>query len=457
VTTRTPLSVREFAPAHGIYLRRPLPHDTYDRHITDGGIAGLRKVATRGLPALLAAGALAVAGASTFGRSSTASAITKPHNTPCGYVAAGKDATAKLQVVGSQMQDTLGRVITPYGISIVGGPETFHFAKAERQTRAQIIAAARYWHANTQRIQVSENVLFQKTPGYGYNRPFLLQVDRLICTILKLHEIPVLNNNPMFTGNEPQPRPVSVRFWEFMARRYRALPVIYDLFNEPRLSKDPVTKAKLAVDHVWQLWQDGGTVGGAQYVGMQRLVDAIRIKARAQNVIWVEGPYLSGKIELFPQHLLKGSNLVYAFHKGSIGEGTTRVEHIRALALLGIPLVDGEWSQFASPVRPWECLPHAPQWVPQFLTDLKQLNIGLIAWSLQPGALVAGVDGQDTVHDGNDTRYTTNPARLALPNTFKSNYGCTQEALGQGFGAQIQSYFQQTSRPIPPELFPRFR
>lgn len=418
----------------------------------------MRKAASRALPALLVAGALAFAGASTFGRSSTAAAIQKPHNTPCGYVAAGKDATAKLQVVGTQMQDTLGHVITPYGISIVGGPETFHFADAEGQTRAQIIAAARYWHANTQRIQVSENVLFsQKTPGYSYNRPFLMQVDRLICTILKLHEIPVLNNNPMFTGNQPQPRSVSVKFWEFMARRYRDLPVIYDLFNEPRLSTEPRTQAELALNHVWRLWQNGGSVAGVEYVGMQQLVDAIRVTARAQNVIWVEGPYLSGKIDLFPQYLLKGSNLVYAFHKGSIGEGTPRLESIRALALLGIPLMDGEWSQFASPVRPWECLGHAPDWVAQFLSGLRQLNIGMIAWSLQPGALVAGVAGQDTVHDGNDTRYTTDPARLALPNSYKSTYGCTHEALGQGFGAQIQSYFQQYSQPMPAELFPRFR
>ena len=84
------------------------------------------------------------------------------------------------------------------------------------------------------------------------------------------------------------------------------------------------------------------------------------------------------------------------------------------------------------------------------------MPIGLIAWSLQPGALVRGPAGVDSVEDGNDFRFTQNPYDLAVPTVMKPRYGCNNASRGQGAGALVQDFFAQTQMPVPPNLVPRF-
>jgi hypothetical protein len=79
----------------------------------------------------------------------------------------------------------------------------------------------------------------------------------------------------------------------------------------------------------------------------------------------------------------------------------------------------------------------------------------MLAWSLQPGALVKGQDGVDTVHDGNDWRYTTNARDLAQPTEMKSSYGCNSRARGQGVGRLVMDYFAEYSQRPPTTLFPK--
>ena len=94
--------------------------------------------------------------------------------------------------------------------------------------------------------------------------------------------------------------------------------------------------------------------------------------------------------------------------------------------------------------------------VPRFFSFLRRAQIGLIAWSLQPGALVHGQSGVDTINDGNDFRFTTNPFDLATPNVMKRGYGCNSASRGQGAGALVQQFFAQSYMPAPVTLLPRF-
>jgi hypothetical protein len=192
---------------------------------------------------------------------------------------------------------------------------------------------------------------------------------------------------------------------------------------------------------------------------MQTVVDAIR-KSGAGNVIWVEEPYYlfprQRRTDLLPEHLLQGSNIVYAFHKSTLERDSVSWRMVRAVMARGIPLVDGEWSQFAATDRPWECLNGAYTSAPGYLAFLRAFPIGLLAWSLQPGALVKGSPGKDTVHDGNDWRYTEDPRRLKTPNAMKPGYGCNAASRGQGVGRLVNEYFARYSAPPPAALFPKF-
>jgi hypothetical protein len=211
---------------------------------------------------------------------------------------------------------------------------------------------------------------------------------------------------------------------------------------------------------VWQMWEGGGTLSDTPYVGMQTLVDEIRVKQGVRNIIWAEEPYTylmspRSHMDLLPTHLLNGTDIVYAFHKANMSAGSPWLKALRDLSHHGIPLVDSEWSQYAATKRPWECSPEAYTRAPRYLAFLKHLDIGLIAWSLQPGVLVAGPAGHDTVHDGNDTRYTTDPATLSKPSVLEPTYGCDEQSLGQGAGALVKRYFAHYSRRLPTGLFPR--
>jgi hypothetical protein len=404
---------------------------------------------------LAAGGVLALSSSAPAG---SAAAAPVSISTPCGRAA---PPAAKLQVVGSQMQDSDGHGIVPYGISLVSGPETNYWSETEKAASAQIVASHRFWHANAVRIQVGEALLLDKpTRGHHFNVPLAAAVNRLVCQVLAQGQIPVLNDATLFTTKSRGPTERSVRFWKFMAKRYRGLPVIFDIFDEPRLGRNPRTNHLYSLARVWVMWHRGGAIGGKRYVGMQSLVDAIRHQ-HVDNVIWAEEPWYLEPDDLptadLSKHELSGGNIVYAFHKVGLDPGARSFKALQAAAGEGVPLVDSEWSQFAATNRPWECQDSAYAGVPRFLSFLHLARVGLMAWSLQPGALVRGHAGVDTVHDGNDFRFSVNPYDLAAANTMTPDYGCNTASLGQGAGALVKDFFAQYSDDPPATLFPKSR
>src|SRR5204863_3616090 len=186
------------------------------------------------------------------------------------------------------------------------------------------------------RIQVSEAQLFDNpTPGHSYNVAFAASVNRLVCTVLKQGQIPVINDTTLFTAEERGPTTRTVRFWKLMSERYgNRLPVIFDLFNEPRLGRDPRTNKFIRVSRVWRLWERGGSLGGKTYLGMQRLVDTIRVRQRVDNVIWVEEPWYLDVERLptrqLPEHLLRGRHIVYTFHKATLDHESRSFRDLQA-------------------------------------------------------------------------------------------------------------------------------
>lgn len=388
-------------------------------------------------------------GAGATQSAATGAKLVNPAAT-CG-VAPSDLPTDRLRVMGRRLEDSHGRVIVPEGISDVGGPEQHSYLAAERSTDAQIDAAAAAWHVNSQRLQVSQsNLLSHPSAGYGYNRTFAAYLNRLICRILGYHEIPIVNVNTWFTGNQPNPTAMTVKFWDYMSVNYRRWPVIFDLFNEPRLKRNKQGRA-LNGPRIWRLWKSGGRVSGVRYVGMQQLVNEIRIKDRDRNVIWIESAYETSQTAALPGHLLSGRNLMYSFHKLHL-DTPSNWYAVGRLAQRGLALVDGEWTLFAAIHRPWECYPGGYTYAPAYLAYWKSLGVGIEAWSLQYGALVHSPAGQ-VVHDGDYTGFPTDPGPLEIPNTLSSSFGCDTASLGQGAGTLVMNYFKQNSVSAPRALF----
>lgn len=143
---------------------------------------------------------------------------------------------------------------------------------------------------------------------------------------------------------------------------------------------------------------------------------------------------------------------MYSFHKLNLSDPRTWYA-VDGLARSGLGVVDGEWSEFASPHRPWECYANAYTSAPAYLAYWKGQGVGIEAWSLQYGALVQGPPGH-RVRDGNYTGFPTDPRVLEIPNTMTSSYGCNTASLGQGAGRLVMNYFAQNTVSAPRQLFP---
>ena len=108
------------------------------------------------------------------------------------------------------------------------------------------------------------------------------------------------------------------------------------------------------------------------------------------------------------------------------------------------PVVDGEWSQYQSP---WEeCFVSSPTTVPKYLAYLKAHNVGLVAWSLQPGSLLKGIPGNIPANN-NSPRDTKKASNMREPSRFSRDYACNNH-FGQGAGALIKQYFINNAQPL---------
>ncbi|HEX4774354.1 MAG TPA: cellulase family glycosylhydrolase [Candidatus Saccharimonadales bacterium] len=438
----------------GLAKPEPIPHNRLLR------LPGLRQAT-----AFIVAGALMPAVAYSTAKSDTNSI--NPEGAPiptmvanqlptdiCGQEVSGGEPKTSLKVVGTHVEDSQGHLIMPYGISVVQGDYTN--LKVEAQANAQIEAASGSWGVNAVRLQVSEDEMFaHPTSGNAFNDTYASAVNGLVCKVIKLHKIVILNDNNEFTGNQPNPTGLTVKFWELMSERYgNKFPVMFDLFNEPRLKHLEGSTSMMDANTIWRLWQWGGTVSGVNYVGMQTLTDDIRNKG-ITNVIEQEGPYETSRMQLLPSHLIKDQNSVYGVHKENLHDESVWYTQIGKLVKQGIPIEDGEWSLFASPHRPWECYSNGYTAAPKYLAYLQRLGVPLVAWALRPGAL-ASAPGHLPNRETSSYEIPTNAADLNAPTEMTPSFGCNEKSLGQGAGALIKAYFHKYSKKLPDALFPTF-
>jgi hypothetical protein len=417
-------------------------------------------------------------GAALSAPDAAASSVIAPCQLP--HLSARAARRVSLHVRGNRVMTGDGRRFAFYGLSVFGGLQDGDGERAWRSTipssLAQIEAASR-WHANTIRIQLAEASLFQHTHHRITTDPRFLAA---ICQQVRLARSEglqvVLNDQTEFPDWwERNPTARTLRFWDVIAREYANQPGIsFDLFNEPRLYfKTRVSRRASAqldgfqtsvafptVVHggrhrltmnpgwIWHLWRRGGKAGGIRFVGMQTLVDEVR-RMGIRNPLWIEGPFFDSDLTLANRYPIKGRNLIWSVHHpafGSTSASSQQLWNTRFGNLARrVPVVDGEWSQFASPKH--ECHPNAYTMAPIFLRYLRAHHISLVAWSLQPGSLVRGPRRRLPT---NLTKSwdTIDAAQLLKPSRLLPDYACDRRHAGQGAGQLVWNYFHRndTSR-----------
>jgi endoglucanase len=359
-----------------------------------------------------------------------------------------------LHVSGNEVLTKQGQPFTFYGIAVYGGLMT-QGTEAEHKlamaTSNAQIKAAKYWYANTIRIQVAERDLFKHAqPADGVNRDFLADLCRQVQLIRRQGMEAVINDQTERSDQgESNPTSRTTAFWKVVAPMFKNQPgVIFDLFNEPRLlapAEGPLPTH--LTDWIWRVWRSGGTTGGVKYIGMQGLIDSVR-QLGANNIIWVEGPYVDNSLGNERYYPVTGKNLVWSIHHPHLStHGASYWNRYFGYITATYPMVDGEWGQYAAANRP-ECQADAYTMVPQYLSYLHAHNIGVLGWSLQPGAMVADPDGIVPTYDSVSTD-TSNPLLLTTPSTMSSSYACSSAKTGQGAGQLLMNDFKTNSTPAP--------
>jgi Cellulase (glycosyl hydrolase family 5) len=264
---------------------------------------------------------------------------------------------------------------TPAGITLSELQDYEMTPQVVTMMKRQIWAAAHYWHANTVRFQILQDRLVG-TEGRRFNRPYMYAIRTVTDYALRLGLTVVLNaQTEVSTGyavDEPLPTHATQVFWRRMMNVWANNPrVAFDLFNEPRRC-------------TWAQW----------HTAFQGLIDYIRGHG-AGNQLWVEGRWWGSTFAGVP--LLRGTGIVYSFHHpGSPWPWQRPVDQqtwnhaFGFLANRGLPIVDGEFPNYVGSYD-WgpASLPGANpgRLVGEYFRYLTAHHIGMLAWSLVPGAL----------------------------------------------------------------------
>ena len=258
----------------------------------------------------------------------------------------------------------------PRGITLSGLQAYLFGPPNVTMMEKQMLAARRYWHANTIRLQVIQDKLVGED-GNRYRPLYGRYVRELVTFGLRHHLTVVLNaQTEISTGwatDEPMPTRATFAFWARVIRWYRNRPgVAFDLFNEPRHSD-------------WTTWQ----------ADMQGLITYIR-RHGARNWIWVDGERWGSTLAGVPLLHDPARRLAYTYHHPgapwqyqNTPTADTWDRAFGDLAARGLPVVDGEFAAFTGSYD-WA---RPSQTVRQYLAYLAAHHIGLLGWTLTPGAL----------------------------------------------------------------------
>lgn len=325
---------------------------------------------------------------------------------PC-HRARGPFHDYKAVITGSS-----GRYI-PYGISIVGLAHS-DYQEELATDEAQIAASARYWCANTVRLQVGQANLVSTT-GH-VNQAFLTAVTREVHFAEARHLVVVLNLQWQLDPQkheESMPTHRSEAFWGSLAYHFGKDPnVVFDIYNEP----------EQFAPCGWAFWHYGGTCLGHYYIGMQALADFVR--ARAANMFWIEGISAGSSLnEAWRYRIASDGPLEYSEHRPPAPHRpvTWNSDFGYIANSDHAPVVVGEWTDYARSGAPWACWINAPVSAPLFLEYLHNHKFGLIATKLVEDELIQTTNLNDPTH-------------------YRSNWACKDD-LDQGAGYTLQRWF----------------
>lgn len=225
-----------------------------------------------------------------------------------------------LAVDGTQLVDAHKRPVRLVGVNRFGAeyPCAQGWGIFDRPADDDVAAGIASWHVNSVRVLLNEHCwlgLADVLPALGgenYRKAIVEWVDRLnrhgLVVVLSLAwsasaDRRALSQAPMANADH------SESFWRSVAAEFATRPyVLFDLYSEPH-------------DVTWVCWQQGCTVDGVRYVGMQSLVDAVRSVDSVRPLILSGINYgndLSGWLAhapVDPAHALVAGFHVYNFNR----------------------------------------------------------------------------------------------------------------------------------------------
>lgn len=250
---------------------------------------------------------------------------------------------------------------------------------------------AETWNGNAIRLQLLQDKMVGPhgnlwSPGYFRTASSIINyaLSRCLTVIVNAQTEPATG----WSENEQGPTIATYAFWKHFTDSYGHNPhVIFDLFNEPRC-QGKSTKGYASAICDWAQW----------YRAFYPLTKYIR-QIGSENQIWIEGIKWGSQLGGVPvitchsQSWCQG--IVYSFHKPGCPwpnkcAVTKKVwwKEFGYLALAHIPVVNGEMTNYDGGYY-WS---HSTQKMTEYLKYLHQLGIGEVAWSLQPGIMIATTD-----------------------------------------------------------------
>ena len=338
-----------------------------------------------------------------------------------------RHASGPFHVSGTRVLGAGGKVFIPYGITVPGLANGDWQATMAKDAN-KIKATAASWCGNTVRLQVAQDNLLGVS-GTQYF-PLFMNAIRHEVSLAESRGLVVVINDQTETATvsyQRGPTPGTETFWKDMATVYHAdNRVIFDLFNEPRTYSSGMSQAQ-----EWGVWHNGGSFGGATYIGMAKLASDVRA-ADPGNLFWIEGPDYSASFGgLLSQHaLLRTPGIVYAIHHPAGAHDTSAwYDDFGYLIDRHVaPVVDGEWTNYRPfPKSNSECWPDAPKQVPVFLSYLASHGVGMTGYQLAKGLLV------------------TSDINLAAPTTINAaTWTCkpTGAPADQGAGSLLMNWYR---------------
>ena len=205
-------------------------------------------------------------------------------------------AAPLLTVSGNKLMSSTGKPVRLIGVNLSGSRNClFKYTQPfPAPANSSTVSALESWHVNAVRMTLNESCWFgidgephaMSVAQYRGNIESLvpLLTAAHIEVIITLYANTITTTTVKSAGGTPEQKrtpntdPMAdaaygPKFWTSVATTFRGdAGVMFDLYNEPQ-------------NITWPCWENGCTVHGTKYVGMQQLVDAVRATGARQPLL----------------------------------------------------------------------------------------------------------------------------------------------------------------------------